>query len=124
MRAHIASVVTGTASVVLFTTSILAAPAARLSADDIQATFFNSQQFTAATPFSVKYKMMFTADGKMKHEPSSGGGAKGEGTYKLSKDGFCRTWKGAKENCFTVVSAGENKWSVLKGTAIIPTWSE
>ena len=59
MRAHIASVVTGTASVVLFTTSILAAPVARLSADDI-----------------------------------------------------------------TVVSAGENKWSVLKGTAIIATWSK
>ncbi len=45
--------------------------------------------------------MTFTADGKMKRQPI-GSGNKGEGTWKLSKDGFCSTWKGAKDNCFTV----------------------
>jgi hypothetical protein len=50
--------------------------------------------------------------------------ARGEGTWKLSKDGFCTTWKGAKDNCFTVVSAGDNKWSVLRGSTIMATWSK
>ena len=58
--------------------------------------------------------MTFTADGKMKRVPV-GTGASGEGTWKLSKDGFCTTWEGAKASCFTVVSAGDNKWSVLQG---------
>ena len=44
-------------------------------------------------------------------------GIKGEGTWKLSKDGFCTTWKGSKANCYTVIASGDNKWSVMKGTA-------
>jgi hypothetical protein len=126
MRAHGLSVVTCIASVAVFTTSLLAAPAAKLAPTDIAATFFNGQPFTAATPSNVKFKMTFSADGKMKREPSKGGsgGAKGEGTWKLSADGFCTTWKGAKENCFTIVSAGENKWSVLRGSTTLATWSK
>ncbi len=123
MRADIASVVTGSALGVLLTTSVFAAPAAKLSPNDIQATFFNGQPFIASTPSNVKFKMTFTADGKMKREPV-GAGSKGEGTWKLSKDGFCSAWKGAKDNCFTVVSVGENKWSVLKGSTIMATWSK
>ena len=96
---------------------------AKLSPSDIQATFFNGQPFTAATPSNIKFKMTFTADGKMKRAPI-GTGHRGEGTWKLSKDGFCTTWKGAKENCFTVVTAGDNKWSVLKGSTILATWSK
>jgi hypothetical protein len=110
-----------------FATAVVAAPAAtppaKLSPNDIQATFFNGKPFTAATPSNLKFKMTFTADGKMKRQPV-GGGSKGEGTWKLSKDGFCSTWKGAKDNCFTVVSAGDNKWSVLKGSTIMATWSK
>ena len=126
MRAPIAGVVTGIASVVVFSTSVLAAPAAKLAPDAIATTFFNGQPFTAATTSNVKFKMTFTADNKMKREPSKGGGggARGEGTWKLSTDGFCTTWKGAKENCFTVVSAGDNKWSVMKGSSILATWSK
>ena len=125
MRAHIASVVTGTAAVVLLATSVFAAPADKLSPENIQATFFNGQPFTAVTPSNVKFKMTFSADGKMKREPSGGGGgAKGEGTWKLSKDGFCTTWKGSRDNCFTIVSAGDNKWSVLRGSTILATWSK
>lgn len=123
MRAHLASGITGAASIVVFTICASADPAAKLTPDQIQSTFFNGQTFTAATTSNVKYKMTFMADGKMRREPTSGG-TKGEGTWKLSKDGFCTTWTGAKNNCFTVLGAGDNKWSVLKGSTIMATWSK
>jgi hypothetical protein len=123
MHAHIASVVTGTALVVLVTAPLFAEPAAKLTPEQIQTTFFNGQSFTASTTSNVKYKMTFMADGKMRREPTSGG-TRGEGTWKLSKDGFCTTWTGAKANCFSIVAAGDNKWSVLKGSTIMATWSK
>jgi hypothetical protein len=104
-------------------TAVAAAPAGRLAPNDIQSTFFTGQPFTAATPSNVKFKMTFTTDGKMKRQPV-GPGRRGEGTWKLSKDGFCTTWTGAKASCFTVVSAGDNKWSVLKGSTILARWSK
>lgn len=101
-----------------------AKPAAtKLAPADIQNTFFNGQAFTATTPSNLRFKMTFTADGKMKRQPI-GTGSRGEGTWKLSKDGFCTAWKGGKEGCFTVVAAGDNKWSVLKGSTIMATWSK
>ena len=52
-------------------------------------------------------------------------GAKGEGSWKLSQDGFCTTWGGATiANCFTVVNAGDNKWSVMKGSTVQATWTK
>ena len=123
MRAGFAGLVAGGVLGVLLAAPALAAPAAKLSPTDIQATFFNGQPFTASTPSNLKFKMIFTADGKMKRQPI-GGGSRGEGTWKLSKDGFCSTWKGSKDNCFTVVSAGDNQWSVLKGSTIMATWSK
>jgi hypothetical protein len=123
MRAGFASLVAGGVLGALLAAPALAAPAAKLSPTDIQATFFNGQPFTASTPSNLKFKMIFTADGKMKRQPI-GGGSKGEGTWKLSKDGFCSTWKGSKDNCSTVVSAGDNQWSVLKGSNIMATWSK
>ena len=124
MRAHVAGVVMGAALVVLLAQPILAAPVARLTAEEIKATFFTGQPFVAATPSNIKFRMTFLADGKMKREPSGGGGAKGEGTWTLSKDGFCTAWKGGKASCFTVVGAGDNKWSVLRGSTIMATWSK
>jgi hypothetical protein len=125
--AGMASIVTSFAAIVFFatssTTASAAAPATKLSPEQIQSTFFNGQPFAAATNSNVKFKMTFSTDGKMKRE-SAGGGAKGEGTWKLSKEGFCSTWKGAGANCFTVVPAGDNKWSVLKGSTILATWSK
>jgi hypothetical protein len=123
MRAGFASLVAGGVLGMLLAAPALAAPAAKLAPADIQATFFNGQPFTASTPSNLKFKMIFTADGKMKRQPI-GGGSKGEGTWKLSKDGFCSAWKGSKDNCFTVVSAGDNQWSVLKGSTIMATWSK
>jgi len=124
MDARIASVIGGAALLFLAAPLFTAAAAAKLAPKDIQTTFFNGQPFTAATNSNVKFKMTFTADGKMSRVPAGGGGAKSEGTWTLSKDGFCTTWKGAGANCFTVVNAGTNKWSVLKGSTIMATWSK
>jgi hypothetical protein len=125
MRAVFSGVIVATvvATVVLATAAAIAAPAAKLAPAEIQATFFNGEPFTASTPSNVKFKMTFTADGKMKRQPI-GPGNKGEGSWKLSKDGFCTTWNGAPTNCFTLVSAGDKKWSVLKGSSILATWSK
>jgi hypothetical protein len=104
--------------------AIAPALAAVMAPAEIQATFFNGQPFTSSTPSNVKFKMVFSADGKMTREPLAASGAKGEGTWKLTKEGFCTTWKGAKANCFRVLTAGDNKWSVMKGTTVVATWSK
>jgi hypothetical protein len=101
-----------------------AAPAGRLLPKDIQATFFNGEAFTASTPSNTKFKMVFTADGKMTREPLGKTGAKSEGTWKLSADGFCTTWKGSKENCYRVQASGNNKWSIIAGTTAAAYWSK
>ncbi|MGA7486320.1 MAG: hypothetical protein WBW74_05195 [Xanthobacteraceae bacterium] len=104
----------------------LTAPAlaAVLTPSEIQATFFTGQAFTSSTPANVKFKMVFTTDGKITREPVGTAGTKGEGTWKLTKDGFCTTWKGSKPNCFRILTAGENKWSVTKGTTVVATWTK
>jgi len=103
----------------------LAAPAfaAALTPNEIQMTFFNGQPFTASAT-NIKYKMIFSADGKMNREPIGGGGSKSEGTWKLTKEGFCTTWKGSTANCFRVIAAGDNKWSIMKGTTVVATWTK
>ena len=57
--------------------------AGKLTPAEIQATFFDGAEFTAATPSGVRFKMTFTADGKALRKPAGGGGAKGEGIWKL-----------------------------------------
>ena len=101
-----------------------ATAATKLTPAEIQSTFFNGSVFTAATPSGVKFKMTFTADGKASRVPTGKGGAKSEGDWKLDENGYCTTWKGGKPNCFTVVAADKNKWSVMKGPAVIATWSK
>jgi hypothetical protein len=120
-----ALLVAGTALVAAITPAV-AAPAAGavLAPSDIQSTFFTGQAFTSSTPSNVKFKMVFTADGKMTREPLAQAGAKGEGTWKLTQEGFCTTWKGSTANCFRVLTAGTNKWSVMKGTTVIATWTK
>ena len=96
---------------------------AKLTPAEIQAAFFNGTEFIAATPSGVKFKMTFTADGKAMRVPTGNGGARSEGSWKLNDSGYCTTWKGGKPNCFTVVEADKNKWSIMKGPAVIATWS-
>lgn len=101
-----------------------AAGAARLSPQEIQAAFFTGKPFTASTPSNIKFTMLFLTDGRVTREPVGKSGTKGEGTWKLSKEGFCTTWKGSKAACFTLVGAGQNKWNVMRGPAVVATWSK
>ena len=101
-----------------------ATAATKLTPAEIQSTFFNGSEFTAATPSGQKFKMTFTADGKAKRVPAGKGGTKGDGDWKLDENGYCTTWKGSKPNCFTVVAGEKNKWSVMKGSTVMATWSK
>ena len=118
MRAMLA----GVALAALLTGAALAA--SKLAPKEIQTEFFDGKAFTAATTSGTKFKMTFSADGKVTREPQDKAGAKGEGTWKLSKDGFCTTWKGSAANCYTIVNVDKNKWSVVKGAATVAVWSK
>ena len=107
---------------VLLSPVAMAAP--RLAPSEIQATFFDGAEFVATTPSGVKFKMTFTADGKVVRAPTGNGGSKSEGSWKLNDNGYCTTWKNSKPTCFTVVSAEKNKWSIMKGPAVIAIWSK
>ena len=101
-----------------------AVAATKLTPKEIQTEFFDGKAFTAATTSGTKFKMTFSTDGKVVREPQDKAGAKGEGTWKLSKDGFCTAWKGSAQNCYTLVNVEKNKWSVVKGAATVATWSK
>jgi len=98
--------------------------AAKLTPKEIQTEFFDGKTFTAATTSGTKFKMTFTADGKITREPQDRAGAKGEGTWKLSKDGFCTSWKGSAAICYTLVNVDKNKWSVVRGATTVAVWSK
>jgi hypothetical protein len=121
MRTLIAA---ATALIVGITTGIAAPAPARLKPADIQKSFFNGEQFTAATPGGIAFKMVFMPNGKVTRDPVGKSGVRGEGTWKLDKEGFCTTWKGSKPNCFVVVNTDDNKWSVMKGSAVVAVWSK
>jgi hypothetical protein len=118
MRARIAVIL------VYFLPMGTAAAATKLTPAEIQSTFFNGSEFLAATPSGVKFKMTFTADGKVKRVPAGKGGQRSDGDWTLDDNGYCTTWKGAKPNCFTVVAGDKNKWSVMKGSTVMATWSK
>jgi hypothetical protein len=102
-----------------------AAPAGKVAPNDIQSTFFDGKPFTSSTANqAITYKMVFSADGTMTREPQGKSGVKGEGTWKLSKDGFCTTWKNSPQNCFTLTSGSDNKYSVMKGSTLVGIWTK
>jgi hypothetical protein len=102
----------------------VALAASKLTPKEIQTEFFDGKTFTAATTSGTKFKMTFTADGKITREPQDRAGAKGEGTWKLSKEGFCTSWKGSAAICYTLVNVDKNKWSVVKGATTVAVWSK
>ncbi len=101
-----------------------AVAATKLTSAEVKTTFFDGQPFTASTPSGVKFKMVFTPEGKVTREPVGKAGAKGEGTWKLDQQGFCTSWKGQKANCFIVLSSGANKWSIMKSSTLIAVWTK
>src|SRR5215475_5284028 len=121
------------AAILLITTGMLfAAPVGRLAPMDIEKLFFNGKPFTASTTSNVKFKMIFSPNGTMTREslaksgPKSGAksGTKTEGTWKLSEDGFCTTWKGSKENCYRVQPSGANRWAIIVSSQAVAYWSK
>jgi hypothetical protein len=102
----------------------VALAASKLAPKEIQTEFFDGKTFTAATTSGTKFKMTFTADGKITREPQDRAGAKGEGTWKLSKEGFCTSWKGSAAICYTLVNVDKNKWSVVRGATTVAVWSK
>jgi hypothetical protein len=104
--------------------TVAADAATKLAPNEIQAAFFTGQPFTASTPSNVKFKMTFTPDNKVTREPVGKSGVKGEGTWKLDKDGFCTTWKNSKPGCFTITTNNDNKWSVMRGTTLVAVWTK
>ena len=116
------AILAGVAVAALLTGPVLAA--SKLTPKEIQGEFFDGKPFTAATTSGTKFKMTFATDGKVTREPQDKAGAKGEGTWKLSKDGFCTTWKGSAANCYTLVNVDKNKWSVVRGATTIAVWSK
>jgi len=112
---------------------VVAAPVGRLAPKDVETTFFNGKPFTASTPSNVKFRMVFKPDGTMTRESLGRSGGKSgkakagvitEGTWKLSADGFCSTWKGSRENCFRVHENGSNKWAIVSGSQAVAYWSK
>ena len=102
-----------------------AVAAQKLTPKEIQTEFFDGKTFTAATTSGTKFKMMmFSADGKVTREPQDKAGSKGEGTWKLSKDGFCTSWREKSSTCYTLVNVDKNKWSVVKGATTVAVWSK
>src|SRR5262245_48097086 len=124
------------AILLISTEALFAAPVGRLAPKDIEKLFFNGKPFTASTTSNVKFKMIFSPDGTMTREllaksgakpgakSASKSGTKTEGTWKLSDDGFCSTWKGSKENCYRVHENGNNKWAVVVSTLAVANWSK
>src|SRR5262249_60690803 len=98
--------------------------AGRMTPAEIQSTFFTGQVFTAATPSNVKFKMTFSTDGKVTREPVGTAGAKGQGTWKLSKEGFCTKWQGGQSNFFSGLPSGGNQSAILKSTAVLGIWAK
>ena len=98
--------------------------AQKLTPKEIQTEFFDGKAFTAATTSGTKFRMTFAPDGKVTREPQDKAGQKGEGSWKLSKEGFCTTWQGKTATCYTLVNVEKNKWSVVKGATTVAVWSK
>ncbi len=98
--------------------------AQKLTPKEIQTEFFDGKPFTAATTSGTKFKMTFATDGKVTREPQDKAGQKGEGTWKLSKEGFCTSWREKSSTCYTLVNVDKNKWSVVKGATTVAVWSK
>jgi len=117
------AVLVGISVATLLSTAALAA--SKLTPKEIATEFFDGKPFTAATGSGgSKFKMVFTPDGKATREPEGKGGQKVQGTWKLSKEGYCTSWDGKAPNCYTIVNVDKNKWSVVKGAATVAVWSK
>jgi hypothetical protein len=119
MRAALAAVVA-----VLAALAPTTALANKLTPKEIQATFFTGQPFFASTTAGLKFKMVYAPDGKVTRESVNKAGVVTEGSWKLSKDGFCTAWSGGKPGCYVLVNTEPNRWAVVRGATTIGVWSK
>ena len=90
--------------VIPFSSSL--AQEAPVSAKEIQDSWVG-KDLTGTTASGARAAMRLEADGKAS---VSAGNANDTGTWRLSENGYCTTWKtirAGQERCFTVVKAGE-----------------
>jgi hypothetical protein len=74
----------GLAVISVFAVTLVGASAAEpMAPNDIKATFFTGQSFTAASLSGAKFKMTFTPDGKITREPLEQSGKGSTGTWRL-----------------------------------------
>ncbi len=59
-----------------------------MAPNEIKATFFTGQAFTAASLSGTKFTMTFTPDGKITREPLEQSGNRSAGTWKLNAKRF------------------------------------
>ncbi len=118
MRAALAGVA------MLVVLSPAAAQSTKLTPKDIQANFFTGTPFVASTTAGLKFKMTYTPDGKALRESTGKGGPAAEGTWKLSKDGFCTAWSGGKPSCYVLVNTEPNRYAVVRGATTVAVWSK
>ena len=101
-----------------------AALANKLTPKEIQAAFFTGEPFFASTTAGLKFKMVYTPDGKSTRESVNKAGTVTEGAWKLSKDGFCTAWGGGEPGCYVLVNTEPNRWAVVRGATTIGVWSK
>ena len=89
----------------------LAGAAAAMSPDAIKATFGTGTPFSSASPSGARYTLVLKPDGTATRTPKRSKAAT-SGTWHLSKDGYCSTWSGGTESCYTIQQNG-TKYTVL-----------
>jgi hypothetical protein len=96
----------------------------KMTGDQVKQHFFNGEQFWSSTPQGVKYRMMFSSDGKMSREPLGKAGAKASGQWQVQKDGFCTQWGNASPNCYGLIYGNDGRYNIMKGTTVVGYWSK
>lgn len=118
MRAALAGVA------VLVTLVPAAAQSTKLTPKEIQATFFTGEPFFASTTAGLKFRMVYAPDGKTTRHSMSTSETLAEGSWKLSRDGFCTAWSGGRPSCYVLVATEPNRWAVVRGATTIGVWSK
>jgi len=104
------------------TASAAAAGSTTLSPDEIGAAFGTGTSFTAVSRSGTAYSFALKPDGIALEVPK--GQAKGAtGRWHLSQTGYCTTWSGSKEHCYTVEKS-DNGYKVRDAAGgVVATWA-
>ena len=113
------------AGLIVMTTSfatLAATPPALLTPDQIRTLFGTGKPFTATSVSGIKtYAFTFNPDGSAMERLK--GAKKGvSGKWRVSDNGYCTTWNGGTEHCYTV-DKGAKSYEVRDlGGDLISNW--